>query len=132
MKKLLLLFVIIALGIGICVALICTLLGDLSTIANDFFLLSAQDKMEEAYEYTSVDFQKATDVSELTEFLESTHLNQYSSSNWYSSSIQNKNGYLEGTIITNQNEAVPLMIDFVKESGSWKIFGMQLLAPDPS
>jgi len=130
MRRLFIGFGAILLSIGGCVALVFTLTAGLPAAADDFFTTAAQGDMEGAYAQTSVGFQQEVRLPEMVEFLDYTNLDDYASASWYNRSFENNIGYLEGTVTTNQGQAVPLFIDLLKEDGTWKIYYMELLAPD--
>jgi hypothetical protein len=120
----------IALLIGGCVTLVFSLTAGLPAAADDFFMAASQGDMEQAYSLTAMGFQDEISLPALVNFLDYTGLDDYESASWYNRGFENEWGYLEGTVTTNRGEAVPLYLDLLKEEGTWKIYYIELLAPD--
>ncbi|QEG34152.1 hypothetical protein [Bythopirellula goksoeyrii] len=125
MKKLLavvgILLALIAVGI-FCVFFITS--GIVET-ADGFFQQVAGGNIVESRDYLAEEFKAATTQDELKTFLTESTLVDFKEASWNSRSVANGSGELEGTVLTKTGGSIPLKISFVKESGAWKIYGIQ-------
>jgi Na+-transporting NADH:ubiquinone oxidoreductase subunit NqrC len=80
-----------------------------------------------AYELTSKDFQKATTLEEFKQFIKQyPSLSKNKSVSFTSREIKNNEGLLRGTLTAEDNGVTPVAYKLIKESGEWKIYGLQV------
>ena len=48
----------------------------------------------------------------------------FASSSWNSRGFTNDQGYVEGTVTTKSRGAIPLRMDLMKESGTWRVYSL--------
>lgn len=81
--------------------------------------------IQEAYSYTSKDFQKSTSMNEFKKFL-----NRYPSLKTNKSSffnvrkVENSTGFVQGTLTSKDDAKTPIEYQLIKEDGQWKILGI--------
>lgn len=123
------LFLKIICGIALCgvagIALVFYLTGGMAEEADRFFAEVKKGEYETIYADMSQSFKDSTTIDKMRAFLNATSLNTVVSTNWSSRSINMSTGKLEGTVTTDDGKAIPLQMDFVKEDGTWKIFGLK-------
>ncbi len=98
---------------------------DLANTAEEFFRAIKSSDYQKAYFYLSKDFQAVTTPQQLKKFIEANRLNQYKEIEWGNRSISGKKGEIEGSLITQDNNAIPIKLFLVKAKDSWKIYGIK-------
>lgn len=84
--------------------------------------------IEKAYSYTSKDFQKATPYSVFKSFVDKyPSLKNNESSFFNEREIKNNIGTVKGTLTAKDGAKTPIEYQLIKEDGTWKILGMNLL-----
>lgn len=83
--------------------------------------------IESAYELTSGDFRKVTDLEQFRRFISANpSLAQNKSASFTSRKIENDLGYVEGTLTAIDGSKTPVKYDLIKEKGEWKILFIKL------
>jgi len=125
MKKFLIVLSVIIVFVGVIVAGVFYLTSGITRTADEFFNSVKKNDMQAAYTYLSEGFRASTPQERLETFLRSNALNNYKSASWSNRSITWKTGKVEGTIETADGGTIPIKIEFVKETGGWKILSIQ-------
>ena len=100
----------------------------LVNVAEEYFSLISQDRIDKAYELTSRDVRAAFTIDDFEEINNDTLLKFYYDASWYSRSWEGDRGELEGIIKTTDavHNEVDVMVQLVKENGEWKIYSLDL------
>lgn len=106
--------------------LVLWLTSGMTEATDEFFSLLKQDKVEEAYEMTSEEFQASTSQEEFKSFLSKTSLGEFQSADWNSRQRgSGGEGTLEGTVHTTSGGNIPITVKLIKENEEWKILNLQ-------
>jgi len=89
--------------------------------ADEFFAAARSGNVEQAYRYTSPDFQAGTSKEELAAFLKANALDKVTDTSWSSRAINGGTGKLEGSLTIATGGVVPVEIDLTKGDDGWKI-----------
>lgn len=106
-------------GAGI-VAFVFWLTADLPKAADQFLGRIAKGDYEGALALTTPDFRANTDRDALAQFARSNGLEGYRSASWFSRSIDNNVGKLEGTLTLATGE-IPVTMQLVKGEQGWQV-----------
>lgn len=129
--------------IGTLVAVVFHMTSGMTETADNFFGSIKSKDFAKARTFLSEEFRANTDEQALKEYLSKSAILNFKEADWISRSVNNGQGELEGSVITNSGGNVPIKITFVKEGETWKIYSMQkpsagvqsenssLLAPTP-
>ncbi len=102
----------------------------LTKIADDFLLLLQRGQVEQAYQTTSMEFQKGTSLEQLELFVSDMSLTSYQSATWNSRSMSlyPSTAEIGGTLVFGgvRGSAVPATVSFTKEDGIWKIVDLNI------
>lgn len=80
-----------------------------------------------AYELTSGDFRKTTDLSAFEQFVAGyPSLSQNEDYFFANREIDNNRGYIEGALIAVDGSKTPVKYDLIKEDGKWKIMFIEI------
>ena len=125
MKKgcLIALAVVFALGV-IAVAIILFVFGLTSGAVRsgeDFLGLIGSGKIAAAYESASPTLKSQQTLESFTQNVKTLGLTDYASASWSNREVKNDRAHLEGSIKTHAGGKIPLDMDLVKESGTWKV-----------
>ena len=94
---------------------------DLPKTANQFIMEIKNWKYEDAYKYTSSEFQKNVDLESFIQLIENSHIPNNQKINWHSRSIKNWIGDISGNITWQSWSTTPINIQLTKENNLWKI-----------
>lgn len=84
--------------------------------------------IDEAYSYTSKDFQKATSIDNFKKFLDHyPSLKNNKSSFFNERKIENNIGTIKGTLTAKDGAKTPIEFTLIKEDGAWKIINIKLI-----
>lgn len=119
-------FLYVILGVVLIIVLIVTvvfyLTWDAVKVVDKFFANIKANNYEESYKLTSTQFREATSLSDFTNFVKSSHLNEYQKIDWSSRGVTNWIAELEGAITLMSGESLPLALSLVKNNdGTWQI-----------
>ncbi len=89
--------------------------------ADDFLAQIGAGKIETAYEETSATLRKQQTLASFEETVKELGLTDYASVFWSNREVKNDRAHLEGSVTTKSGGKVPLTMELVKESGSWKV-----------
>jgi len=104
----------------VALALVIWLTSGLIEVAGRFFEEVKADDVAKARSWLSSEAQATTDDYALRQFLIKSEVVGFKNANWPVRQILGKRGELRGTITTANGE-VPMVLNFVKEEGQWKI-----------
>lgn len=99
--------------------------GMLVTTAADFFEAIKTKDMDKAYTYLSPEFQSGASKSDLKQYMEKHSINKLMKVNWESRSLDDSRGSLVGSITTDSDGVVPVILGFVKSENGWEIYSIQ-------
>ncbi len=92
---------------------------------DEFFIHVKTKHYSDAYNLLSPDFKSSVTQEQFKTFLIQNSLTEFKKSNWSSRSFDNNMGKLEGTITTKSGDAIPLIIEFIKNNEEWKIYSIR-------
>jgi hypothetical protein len=128
MKKGCLIAIAAALGlIIILVVLAFTLTRGAVKSAENFLGWIGSGKIPAAYESASATLKSQQSLGSFTQNVKGLGLTDYASASWSSRETKNDRAHLEGSVKTRAGGKIPLNMDLVNESGSWKV--IYLAAP---
>lgn len=119
-------------GIG-CIGFVVILFGavmimtnPLVNVAEEYFLLISENRIDEAYELTSTDVRATFTLENFEAINNDTILKQYYDASWYSRSREGDRGVLEGSVKTTDAvyDEVNVIVQLVRENGEWKIYSL--------
>lgn len=120
MKKITLISIITVLSLVLIFTGVYGVTPDVTETVDNFFKAVQQGDLTNAYEnYLSEEFRAIASSDEFKAFLEQNQLVNYKTAAWDSVAVSQV--ALEGEIITADDNAVPLNISLILESGVWKI-----------
>jgi len=111
-------------AIVLIIVLAFTLTAGLPKAANSFLTEVTNGNIETAYKQTAGQFQAQTSLTEFDAFVNQIHLKDYKSARRSNREIENNQWLLEWTLTLNDDSQIPLVIEFVKEDNSRKIYTM--------
>jgi len=100
----------------------------LPAAAESFFTRIAAGDVEGAWRATAAEFQAATPLAQFETFLRTSALGDYRSASWNSRSVENAVGRLAGTVAVRNGGRIPVELEFVKESGTWRVWRLRKTA----
>jgi hypothetical protein len=122
MKKGCLIAIAAALGLVIIIVLLAfALTRGAAKSAEDFLGLIGSGKSPAAYESASATLKSQQTLESFTQSVKELGLTGYASASWSSRETKNDRAHLEGSAKTRAGGKVPLNVDLVKESGTWKV-----------
>jgi hypothetical protein len=89
--------------------------------AEDFLGLIGSGKISVAYESASATLKSQQTLESFTQSVKSLGLIDFASASWSSRETKNDRAHLEGSVKTRAGGTIPLNIDLVNESGTWKV-----------
>ena len=87
----------------------------------DFLGLIGSGKIADAYESASATLKSQQTLESFTQSVKDLGLTDYASASWSSRETKNDRAHLEGSVKTRAGGTIPLNMDLVKESGTWKV-----------
>ncbi len=126
MKKIVIIVGSVIVAIGSLILLVLYLTAPLPETAEKFFVLVQKNEIESAYQSTAPYFQQATSYDDFFTFIDTTGLKEIKSTAWYSRSIHNNTGKLQGEIQLKDGTRLNTDIDFINERGTWKIVNLHV------
>ena len=125
MKKGCLIAIAGALGLIIIIIIIILLAFALTRGAvksgEDFLGLIGSGKIAAAYESASPTLKSRESLESFTQSVKDLGLTDFASASWSSREKKNDRAHLEGSVKTRSGGTIPLNLDLVKESGTWKV-----------
>lgn len=118
-------------GLALIVAIIFLVFGltrGAVTAGNEFLGLIGSGKTAAAYESASATLKSQQDVGSFEQVVKNLGLTDFASAFWSSIETKNDRAYLEGSVTTRSGGKIPLTMELVKESGTWKV--ISLSAPE--
>lgn len=106
---------------AVLVAVVFYMTSGMSDSADKFFEAASAKRYEQAYQYVSRDFRKATSSNELTAFLSSSGLSGFESASWNKRSFSGNRGTLVGTVNTRSGGTIPVNLGLVKSESQWLV-----------
>lgn len=104
----------------------------LVTAADTFFSQIASGDTKVAFESTSEQFGSEGTLKDFEAFVKAKRITEYVSGKWTERSVKNNIGKLEGNLVLKDGGTLPIILNFVKEDGQWKIYGFNLLEAEAS
>ncbi len=103
--------------------------------ADNFFASVKENNLSKAEAYLSEGFKKNTPRAALIQYLRNYHIGDYQEIHWGYKRIihladQGKSASLEGVMVNKAGLSSPLILQFKKEQGGWKIFAIQKVLTD--
>ena len=90
--------------------------------AGDQFLgLIGSGKIAAAYESASATLKSEESVASFEQNVKKLGLTDFASASWSSRETKNDRARLEGSVTTRSGGKIPLTMELVKESGTWKV-----------
>ena len=89
--------------------------------ADNFLQQLRNDQVELARNEMSIQFSNSITDEELRDYATENGIDQYQSSNWTITTIDDENGKLSGQIATKSGDQIPLDVFLVLEQGAWKV-----------
>src|SRR5437660_6817282 len=96
---------------------------------NEFLGLIGSGKIAAAYETASPTLKSQQSVGSFEQAVKNLGLTDFASASWSSRETKNDRAHLEGSVTTRSGGKIPLTLELVKESGTWKV--IYLSAPQP-
>lgn len=93
--------------------------------ADEFFAAARNGNVQQAYQYTSADFQASTSSEELAAFLKANALDKVTDTSWSSRAVNGRSGKLEGSLTTATGGIIPIKVDLTKGADGWKILAIR-------
>ncbi|MCP5539122.1 MAG: zinc-ribbon domain-containing protein [Akkermansiaceae bacterium] len=116
------LLLLAVIGIGALVMLLGAMTKPLVTAADGHFAALRSGNDQAAYEMTAQAFKENTSLSDYQAFINQRPiLRQVTGSSYSSKNIENDKGTLEGALIAEDGQQIPIQIILFKEGGEWKI-----------
>lgn len=125
MKTLLKVVIGLAVMFIVAIGIVYWLTAGMADTANAFFQAVKKQDIAAARSYLSEDFKASTDATALNEFLTRSSILHFKEASWSNRETSGGRGELNGTIRTETGGVVPLKMMFIKENGTWKIYGIQ-------
>ena len=128
--------IVIGATLGLCILITCCISSvvgiaffstkDLVHSGDTFLVLLKDNKVDEAYNNTSIEFQKNTSAIEFHDYVSSNNLDKNQGVFfWTNREISGNNGHLNGLLrIGTKN--YDCSIDLILEQGSWKVNAMTI------
>ena len=91
------------------------------TSGENFLGLIGSGKIAAAYESASATLKSQQTVESFTQSVKDLGLTDYASASWSSRETKNDRANLEGSVKTRAGGKIPLNMELVKESGTWKV-----------
>jgi hypothetical protein len=92
--------------------------------ADNFLGLVGSGKIAEAYESASATLRSQQTLEAFAKSVTDLGLTDFSSVSWSSRKTENDRGHLEGSARTRAGGTIPLNVELVKESGTWKVISL--------
>ena len=117
---------LIALGAGLALVVIIILLAFGLThgavkAGNEFLGLIGSGKIATAYDSASATLKSQQSVASFEQAVKNLGLTDLTSASWSSRETKNDRARLEGSVKTRSGGKIPLTMELVKESGTWKV-----------
>lgn len=96
--------------------------------ADAFFAAARDGRNDEAWSLLSQGFRDGTDPTALERFLDQQQMRRVQHAEWNRRAVENGQGRLEGTLVTESGGRIPVAIDLVEEAGGWRIHRIELSA----
>ena len=88
---------------------------------NEFLGLIGSGKIAAAYETASPTLKSQQSVGSFEQAVKNLGLTDFASASWSSRETKNDRAHLEGSVTTRSGGKIPLTLELVKESGTWKV-----------
>ncbi len=102
----------------------------LAKVAEEYFLLISQDRVNEAYQLTSRDVQAEMSLSNFREINRGSPLEEYVSVSWDYRGMEGDWGELQGMLetadVSYPDVFIFVNVELVQEDGEWKIYSVDL------
>lgn len=129
MKKFLIILIAVVVFFFLLVKGVLLLTSGIVEKTDQLFRFIKDNQIQEAYDQcTSEEFRKATSLESFKVFLEASALIHFKEAKWNSRSIENREGHLEGSVVTKDGGNIPIEVSLVKEKGQWKIHAIRKAA----
>lgn len=89
--------------------------------AETFLTQLGDGKIEEAYANTSATLRQQQPLPAFQRTVKELGLTDYASASWSSRKVQGDRAHLEGSVATRPGGKIPLTLELVKESETWKV-----------
>jgi hypothetical protein len=110
--------------IGGIVALVFGMTSGVVKASDEFLALLGGGKITEAWQSTSPSFRAQQTQEAFGKTVKDLGLTEFASSSWSSRGFTNDQGYVEGTVTTKSRGSIPLRMDLMKESGTWRVYSL--------
>ncbi|MBI5358164.1 hypothetical protein HZB69_00870 [Candidatus Amesbacteria bacterium] len=96
-----------------------------------WFSLVKENKLQEAYEEASKEFQKGTSFDQFSTLIKKIGISDYKTINWGSRTRSGNSAVALGIVIFPENKTLPMEVRLIKEEGAWKLLGINLKTDNP-
>ncbi|MBT4879795.1 MAG: hypothetical protein HOI80_02630 [Alphaproteobacteria bacterium] len=93
--------------------------------ADRFFTAIKTKNYPFAYEFLAQVFQRKTSEESFLNFLETSGLTDIQETSWLSDTATGSLAKIEGSVVTNTQEVIPVQLVLIKENGVWKIYSLR-------
>lgn len=93
--------------------------------SEQFLVLLAEGKTDEAYASTADSFRGQLDEASFRTAVRRLGLTEYASASWHNRRFHNQEGAVEGTVTTKNGGAKPVSIQLVHEDSEWKVIAVR-------
>jgi len=111
--------------VGAIVFLVFRLTAPMTAEGEKFLATLGSGSVETAYGMTSTAMRTGQSQASFADIVKAYGLDGFESASWSSRNINNDRGTLEGTVRTKKGGSVPLTIEMIKESGTWKVLSIK-------
>lgn len=98
---------------------------EVANSVENFLILLAQDKIEQAYMSTAAPFKSLVTQADFAREIRRLGLQDNSSATWTSRELGGGKAVLKGSVVTKQRASIPLTLTLIKEEGKWKILNIE-------
>lgn len=116
---------VVVIGVAI-VFFVMHMLQGVTSSANSFLSLLAQNKVQEAYDSAAGMFRSAMTVDQLRQQAARTGLDHYKEASWTGQHIDNNTGDVSGSVTTREGSVIPVKMTFVYEKSAWRVSGVDV------
>jgi len=107
------------------IALIFWATAGMSDTADNFFATLHRGDYIQAYRlYLSADFKSNTPEPAFEQFVKQNRLDKVKETHWGNREVSGMNGTLEGGLVTDDGDAIPITLKFVKADEVWQIYAI--------
>jgi len=110
--------------IAVIIALVFGMTSGVVKASDEFLALLGSGKIPEAYQSTSPSLRAQQTQEAFEKTVKDLGLTDFASASWSSRGFTNDQGHVEGTVTTKTRGSIPLRMDLMKESGTWRVYSL--------